>query len=545
LSEDKKTEVKVIKADEVKADIDGIKADMAELKSQMDSDRESTGLKADERHDDFVKYTEVVDSIAKRMDDHSAKVDKLALEASFGTGDGELKDALDTFRAGFDEFDGDNEAREREIGAKPSIKHLVEGVFTKLSDDPDDEMRQFHAPRHIKIRRLQKAADDVYIVDAMMRAQMDDQQKHEYERAGGMRSLKTFRRFEAISGDFVKATSELIDTATEVANWLPTQYSANLYEQVKIGLPLLNLFPEVAMTAQTMELPLDLNDHEAMRVTETTDSNDPPYTDGDHMNPSALASNKITASAEKLRARYWISREAEEDTIVAMLPLLNKKMRRGMGEAIEDAIINGQITGNIDTAGTHFSKSNPPASSDARDCWDGLRYHFQQYAGSPATRASGGNVAATVTAMRALRAAMGEYGVDPAMVVQIFSPFGYVTLLDDDDLMTVDKFGPQATVRTGTLAQADGMDVLVSRRIPENANASGIIDNVTTNRTLALLAYTEGALLFNRRRITMATQDHIAQDSRELVAFWRGDFQPVYPAASVPWGGELYNIAAA
>ena len=111
--------------------------------------------------------------------------------------------------------------------------------------------------------------------------------------------------------------------------------------------------------------------------------------------------------------------------------------------------------------------------------------------------------------------------------------------------VTLDKMGPNATVRTGVLAQVDGCDVVVSRRMPQNANASGVIDGTTTNRTLAVPVYTMGAVLGNRRRITLAQQQHVAMDTTELVAFWRGDFQPVYPVASTPFVGTLYNIKSA
>lgn len=547
---DEKT-MNVIAADEVKGDLDSIKSDVASLREQMENDREATGLKIEERADDLEKAVAAVEDITKRMEAHEKMLGEARFESSFGDSSGELKDALDSFRIGFEEHNSKSDEADpiwHRAGTKPQLKHLVEGVFFKTSDDPDDDMRTFHAPRHHAIRRLQKAADDVYIVDAMMRASMDENEKANYERSGGARTLGVFEKFAHRRDEFVKAAADLIDTGTEVANWLPTQYSANLYEQVKIGLPLLNLFPEVAMSAPTMVLPLDLNDHEALRVTEVTSTTAAdPYADGDFNNPSALSSNSITANAEKLRARYWITRDAEEDAIVAMIPFLNRKGRRNMGEAIEDAIVNGQITGNIDTALTHFGKSNPPASSDARDCWDGLRYFFQQYASTPATRVDNSNAAPTVTALRSIRAAMGEYGVDPGMLVHILGPYGYVTLLDDNDVMTVDKFGPSATVRTGTLAMVDGVEVVTSRRIPENASDLGNIDNngAISNRTLALTVHTEAALLFNRRRITVGTQEHVSSDSRELVWFWRGDFQPVYPAASVPFGGELYNIAAA
>ena len=60
---------------------------------------------------------------------------------------------------------------------------------------------------------------------------------------------------------------------------------------------------------------------------------------------------------------------------------------------------------------------------------------------------------------------------------------------------------------------------------------------------MAVVANKGAFVLGNRRRITLAQQYHIASDSNELVAFWRGDFQPLHATASIAGCGVLYNIA--
>lgn len=530
----------VIPETEIKAAFEGLKADVATLRSQMAADKEATGLAIERRADDLQKALTAVDDFSKRMDDLVAKVQQNTFAASFGQSAGELKDAIDSFRVGFKAFNGDDPAVAVAAGSRPSLKHLVEGAFM---DDGEDV--SFHAPRHAAILRLQKAADRALQVDAMLRAQMNAQDLAAYNAAGGIKSTKTWQRYQQIATDFTKAAAELIDRSTEVANWIPTQYSANLYERVKISLPLLTLFPEVAMDAGTMELPLDLNDQEATRRTEaTTSASMDPWTDLVHVNPGALSSNKITLTAEKLRSRYWISQEASEDAIVAMLPLLERKHIRNMGEAIEDAIINGHTTG-LDTGGTHFSKTNPPATTDARYSWDGLRKIAIAYTPTPSNRADMGNAKPTVVGIRGIRAAMGEYGLNPSMLAYIFGLFGYVKLLDDTNVLTLEKFGANASIATGVMARVDGVDVLVSRRVPQNANATGVIDGTTTNRTLAIVANKEAFILGNRRRITMGQQSHLSSDSVELVSYWRGDFQPAFATTTIAGCGVLYNIAGA
>jgi len=544
MSDHKDETMEVIPAAEIKEAFDALKGDHAELKRQMASDKEATGMAIEERAGDLQKAVDAVEDHSKRLEDIDKKVAQNAYVAGFGQDNGELKDALQSYQAGFSAFDGDNEAKEYGIGSKPQLKHIIEGVFTGSGD----ESSVFHSPKHIMIDRLQKAADDVYIVDACLRAQMGSSELQAYAENGGARGTKTYKRFQNIAGNFQKAVGDLIDTVTEVVNWIPTQYSSQLYEQVKIGLPLVNMFPEVSMQAATVVLPLDMNDNEATRVTETVTLGaagaGAPWLDATFVNPAALSSGKITLVAEKLRSRYWISMEATEDAIVAMLPFLNRKHRRNMGEALEDAILNGQVSG-LDTGGTHFSKTNPSAATDARDCWDGLRQRASVYTPTPVTSVDNSNGKPTVVGIRGIRAAMGEYGVTPSDLAYIFGIFGYIKLLDDTNVMTLDKLGVNATVRTGTMAQVDGVDVVISRRMPENANASGLIDGVTENRTLAVVVHRDSFILGNRRRITLDSQKWVASDSQELVAFWRGDFQPVYNSILVPHVGLLYNIIGA
>jgi len=49
---------------------------------------------------------------------------------------------------------------------------------------------------------------------------------------------------------------------------------------------------------------------------------------------------------------------------------------------------------------------------------------------------------------------------------------------------TVDKYGQFATVLNGELGKIDGIPVIVSEKIRENLNASGVYDGTTTTKTL-------------------------------------------------------------
>jgi hypothetical protein len=51
------------------------------------------------------------------------------------------------------------------------------------------------------------------------------------------------------------------------------------------------------------------------------------------------------------------------------------------------------------------------------------------------------------------------------------------------EVITMDKFWPNATIVQGVLAKAFGIDILVARDFPALTNTSGLVDATSTNNT--------------------------------------------------------------
>jgi hypothetical protein len=51
------------------------------------------------------------------------------------------------------------------------------------------------------------------------------------------------------------------------------------------------------------------------------------------------------------------------------------------------------------------------------------------------------------------------------------------------EVITMDKFGPNATIVAGVLAKAFGIDILVARDFPALTNTSGLVDGTAANNT--------------------------------------------------------------
>src|SRR5262249_43416370 len=141
----------------------------------------------------------------------------------------------------------------------------------------------------------------------------------------------------------------------------------------------------------------------------------------------------------------------------------------------EDCLING------DTTGTH-QDSDVTASNDPRKNFSGLRK-----LAISAAKTDLANAAPTVAnSVRVNRKKMGKYGVRADQLAHIVSMNAYVQLLADTSLLTLEKYGPNATILTGELGRVDGAPVIVSEYVRADLNASGVYDGTTTNRSEVL-----------------------------------------------------------
>lgn len=543
MSDENKGTTQVVRLSSVKeaykSEFERVDNDLGDLREQMRKDREESELSIGERQQDLEKHTKALDGILERMETAERHLAEHRLDTALGSGRQDLvKEIRSVAEVGY-QMPVESDERFKEVRptfdeggarqpAKLSVRSLIEGVNRRGLG--------YNEFKHEDIAELQELNDAALLADAILRG------SSEYRNAGGLHSLGIVHDLRAKAEVISKADSSLIDTS-DLSNWVPTHFSSRLWSIIKLGLPELGIFPEVVMPGKSLDLNIDLTDSEGQLVSETTTiSGANPFAD---TNAQEIDDDKRTLTAVKLRSRILTSGEVEEDSIVAVLPLARQKLVRNMQEAIAEAIVNGQKTAAIDTAtgSIHFGKPSGAsmAATDARKAWDGLRYYATSNSATPDTRVSAADAAPTVNTMRSVRATMDEYGVNSLSdLLWLHSVISYLQLLDDDDVATVDKFGNGATVRSGVLAMVDGTELMVSRRLPKNMNASGVIDGTTTDRTSAILVHTGSCVLGNRRRMTIGQDIYGAMDARDIFVFFRGDFTRLFPLTA-PWIGELYN----
>jgi HK97 family phage major capsid protein len=437
-----------------------------------------------------------------------------ALEARVVEAQEAAKEAQNAAREGITPADVLEEAASAYRGAKTPEERMafLHGEFdvadgiqlkprdiARIANVKDEDLREFH-----------RAADDVVLLANALG--VDPRETKYYERE-------------------FKPLMAAMDTATaaEGTEWKPTELSAALIQRVELSLEVAGLFPGIEMPTQPYEIP----GMAVARIRSGKHAEQTADTGQTGFKKVTPGSRKVTLSAVKFAAEALVSKEAEEDLIIPILPLMQDELVYGLSADVDDCIING------DTTGPHMD-SDVTASDDPRKNWKGLRK-----LAAAGAKIDGASVAKlTVSHLRANRKVMGKYGIAPAQLAHIVSMAAYIELLDDTSVLTLEKYGPNATVLTGELARVDGVPIIVSAYVRQDLNAAGVYDGVTTTETEAITAYRNGFLRGRRRGVTVQVlrEVYAEYDQDAILASQRLAFEPRFPVATENIVALTYNI---
>lgn len=326
-------------------------------------------------------------------------------------------------------------------------------------------------------------------------------------------------------------TVRAMDTATagEGLEYVPTLLSADFIGRVNLELMVGGLFGTFNQPSPSFDVPAYGVNRQRMgkHAEQTADSGQTKFT------VVTPGTRKITFSAKKFAGEILVSKEAEEDAITAMLPWIQGEIVDYLAADIEDTLING------DTAGSH-QDTDVVAATDPRKNWDGLRKWSQT-----AAKTDGANGNLTVELLRSSRKKQGKYAVRPADVAVITGIAAYFNLLSDANVLTVDKYGPSATVLSGELGKVDGSPLIVSEYVRANLNATGVYDGVTTNRSHCLTVNRKGFLRGLRRDVTIQrlVEIYAESDQDAVIASARQSFNCLFPTTEYVVG-NIYNLAS-
>jgi HK97 family phage major capsid protein len=200
------------------------------------------------------------------------------------------------------------------------------------------------------------------------------------------------------------------------------------------------------------------------------------------------ALKEITLNAYKVATNEYVAFEEEEDALLAIMPVIRDAMVRRVARAVDRAMLRGAGAGADPVKGLATYDAVSAVNLDISDANK-----------------------LTVAKLREMRRDLGAWGLDPSELIYIVSTDGYYDLLDDDNFLTVDKVGTQATLLTGQIGSVANTPVLVSAEFADKA--AGVV---------GAICFAPGNFLVgNQRGLRVDTDDLVETQRRVMVASLR------------------------
>lgn len=330
----------------------------------------------------------------------------------------------------------------------------------------------------------------------------DDQLKQ--AEANGNRYAKAVRNevlygSKAVLTDNVGGGAELINVA------LSSDIQARMYLESQIAAQMVS--SEITMPTDPFKFPLKTTRATFYKGSEATAAT-----------ASTPGTGDITLNAQKLIGMVEYSYEADEDSIIAVLPWLQENMAKGAAFSLEDALING------DDSGTHMD-SDITDAADHRKLFKGLRHYAQAVAALKVSFATGGITAAN---LGALRKAIGRFGMKPSDLMFITGISGYNDAVLLEDTLTADLVGGAGSARiiTGNAPQVFGVPIVASAAMREDLNAAGVYDGTTTTKGGVLLVHKPSWLVGVKRGFTVEVDVDKVRQVNQIIGSFRRAFTP-------------------
>ena len=241
-----------------------------------------------------------------------------------------------------------------------------------------------------------------------------------------------------------------------------TQYVRDLWEAARNADTIVNDITTIPMTDPTVVVPIDGALPEMLFVGESTSASAAAYA------TSKTASGKATLSAKKFTIQEIWSGELDEDSIIAFTPFLRERLNISAGLHLGSAYLNGDDT-NAGSGNINLDDANP-ADTKHYLAWNGIRHYWLVTA-----TGQGKDMAAQLDIKEVnlargklngtdddLDAAVGNinWGRDAEELRLVMDWDTYMTLLDSGKVVTVDKYGPQATIVRGELGRIWGIPII-------------------------------------------------------------------------------------
>lgn len=318
--------------------------------------------------------------------------------------------------------------------------------------------------------------------------------------------------------------------STTMANWIPTGFSAQVFEKYELARNLTKLIPAVQMPHSPWDMYVS-GARPAIRATSSLATTNDPET-ATRITSSVVQPLKTTLALHGFAIRIPFDKDAEEDSIPALLPRILLEIALAWKFYEEDIYMNSSSAANhidVDVTGaTHHLKTV-----------DGMRplALSNSYTSALASAQDAEGMISTCLS------AMGIFGANPADLVCAVGPkvraklltmktnAGYPVIIGSATLAPL----PNA-MTLGEIPSIAGSPLVVVEAARENLNASGFYDGTTATKGTIMWFNRRGPIVGYRNLAgeTMTTLEPASLQT-DLVYYVRREFEDLLPIASNHW----------
>lgn len=188
--------------------------------------------------------------------------------------------------------------------------------------------------------------------------------------------------------------------------------------------------------------------------------------------------NMKVLTSVKFAGRSDYSYELDDDSIIAVLPMLQDQLAKGAADALEESILSAQVRDDAGGGGLAV----------VVDTFD---MGFQRQAEAVATleNVGGTSFSGVVDHIANARGKMGTAGIKAEDLALVLTSKAYGEFVGDTSLITYDKLGDQATLLTGSVGQVFGINVLVSDNFNQTADFNVANGGFNSNGGTAVIVH--------------------------------------------------------
>ncbi len=325
------------------------------------------------------------------------------------------------------------------------------------------------------------------------------------------------------------------------------QYVGDLWDAARFESVVMALIDTFEMTAPTAYLPVEVDIPALLFVSESTASNSSNYT------TVKTGSQRVQVDAKKFVIHQMWSGEMEEDSLIPFVPFLRRQQQFSLAYYGDALVLNGDNT----NAGTGNINSDDadPTDTNYYLAFDGIRH-----AAIVDNTANKHDAAGAIGIDRLIK--MKQMMKDTSTMINVHwgkptNPDDLVYVANDetadaiallDEVLTVDKYGSNATVLNGEVAKVGRNRLLTSLAIPlTDADGKYTTTSPSSNDTKGqVLAFNRRAFKWGwRRRVRTETERLPGTDQTRIVTSMRagfGRFSPTGAASGIEAAALEYNI---